>query len=67
MGSKNNPKNRGNAEKKKIVDGKEVEPIEFYDPEAKKNYLGAKFSKTTDIVCDKDGVPLRWGDISDNS
>jgi hypothetical protein len=67
MGSKNNPKNRGTVTKKKVLNGKEVEPIVFYDTEMKKNYLSAKFSKTTDIVCDKNGEPIRWENIVSES
>jgi hypothetical protein len=66
MGSKNNPKNRGTAEKKKVFNGKEIEPVVFYDTESKKKYLSAKVSKSTDIVCDKEGSPVRWEDIASN-
>jgi hypothetical protein len=63
MGSKNNPKNRGSNEKKKVFNGKEVEPVVFYNVENKQKYLSAKYVKTTDIVCDADGVPMHWKDI----
>lgn len=66
MGSKNNPKNRGEGAKNKKYNGKEVEPIMFVDPINKKKYLSAKYVKTTDIICGADKNPIKWSDISDN-
>ncbi len=63
MGSKNNPKNRGSALKKKVVNGKEVEPIVFYDTEKKIKYVSAKVSKSIEVVCDKNGDPVKWSSI----
>lgn len=63
MGSKNNPKNRGFVEKKKFYQGKEIEPVVFYDKENSKKYLSAKFCKTTDIICGNNGEPIKWEDV----
>ena len=63
MGSKNNPKNRGNGSKKKIFNGKEIEPVVFYDTEKKIKYVSAKVSKSTEVICGKDGNPVRWDEI----
>lgn len=63
MGSKNNPKNRGAESKKKNFNGKEVEPVVFYDTEKKIKYVSAKVSKSTEVICDKDGNPIRWDEI----
>ena len=63
MGSKNNPKNRGSGIKKKVFNGKELEPVVFYDTEKKIKYVSAKVSKSTEVVCDKEGNPVKWGDI----
>lgn len=63
MGSKNNPKNRGNSSKKKVLNGKELEPVVFYDTEKKLKYVSAKVSKSTEVICDKEGNPIRWNEI----
>lgn len=63
MGSKNNPKNRGSEVKKKVLNGKEIEPIVFYDTERKMKYVSAKVSKSTEVVCDKEGNPIKWNTI----
>lgn len=65
MGTKNNPKNRGDTGKKKIFDGKEIEPVVFYDTERKLKYLAAKVAKTNDVICGSSGEPLRWANIAD--
>lgn len=64
MGSKNNPKNRGAEGKKKTYNGKEIEPIMYYDTEKKQKYLSAKISKTADVVCDENRTPVKWDDIA---
>ena len=63
MGTKNNPKNRGNATKGKIMNGKELEPIEIIDPINGKKFISAKVAKTNDIIFDKSGNPIKWKDI----
>lgn len=63
MGSKNNPKNRGNVSKKKVLNGKEIEPVVFYDTEKHMKYVSAKVSKSIEVVCDKNGNPVKWSDI----
>ena len=63
MGSKNNQKNRGTESKKKVFNGKEIEPIVFYDTEKKLKYVSAKVCKSTEVICDKDGNPVKWADI----
>ena len=65
MGSKNNPKNRTGGDKKKVYNGKEIEPIVFYDTEKKKKYISAKYAKTSDIVLDGKGNPIKWDDIAE--
>ena len=65
MGSKNNPKNRTGGDKKKVYNGKEIEPIVFYDTEKKKKYISAKNTKTSDIVLDGKGNPIKWDDIAE--
>lgn len=63
MGSKNNPKNRAGNIKKKVLNGKEIEPIVFYDTEKKVKYVSAKICKSTEVICDKEGNPIKWSDI----
>ena len=65
MGSKNNPKNRTGSDKKKMYNGKEVEPIVFYDTEKKKKYISVKYAKTSDIILDDKGNPIKWDDIAE--
>jgi hypothetical protein len=66
MSTKNNPKNRSIATKGKVVNGKDVEPLMFYDFSKKTKYLSAKISKTNDVVCDGDNNPVRWKDLMSN-
>ncbi len=61
MGSKNNPKNRGENLNKKIYKDKEVEPVMFVGEN--KKYLSAKYLKSNDIILDEDKKPIRWKDI----
>lgn len=63
MGTKNNPKNRGSTEKKKILNGKELEPIMIIDPESGEKYLSAKISKSTEIILGKNSSPMKWNEI----
>lgn len=63
MGSKNNPKNRAGNVKKKVLNGKEIEPIVFYDTEKKLKYVSAKICKSVEVICDKEGNPVKWSDI----
>ncbi|MDR2077553.1 MAG: hypothetical protein LBP39_01140 [Rickettsiales bacterium] len=62
MATKNNPKSRLNVSKTKTIRGKECEPVMFYDFGKKIKYLSAKITKTNDVVCGSDGLPLRWGE-----
>lgn len=61
MGSKNNPKNRGKIGTKKKLNGKDIEPILIVGEKAK--FMGAKYSKTTNVICDGNGHPIAWKDI----
>ncbi|MDR2526250.1 MAG: hypothetical protein LBC92_00035 [Rickettsiales bacterium] len=64
MATKNNPKNKGNAGNKKFFNDKELEPIKYdgtYLGHGK--YVSAKYVKTTDIVLDENGVPIKWENI----
>ena len=63
MGSKNNPKNRTGGDKKVMYNGKEIEPVVFYDTENKKKYVSAKYAKTSDIILDAKGNPIKIDDI----
>ena len=63
MGTKNNPKNRGDAGKKVVFEGEEVEPVMYYDTDKRLNYLSAKVSKSNDIICDSNNNPIRWESI----
>ena len=65
MGTKNNPKNRGKAEKKKTHNGKEVEPILYVGSHAGHGkYIAAKYSGSTQMAVAADGKPLAWDDIT---
>lgn len=66
MGTKNNPKNRGDSGKKVVFDGKEVEPVMFYDTDRKISYLSVKVSKSNDVICDSDNNPIKWSSIVGN-
>ncbi len=66
MGTKNNPKNRGDSGKKVIFDGKEVEPVMFYDTDKKVSYLSAKVSKSNDIICNSDNDPIKWESVTNS-
>lgn len=66
MGTKNNPKNRGDSGKKVIFDGKEVEPVMFYDTDKKVSYLSAKVSKSNDIICNSDNDPIKWENVTNS-
>jgi hypothetical protein len=64
MATKNNPKNKGLSGGKKFIDGKEIEPVKYigtYFGYGK--YISAKYAKTTDIILDADGKPVKWSDI----
>jgi hypothetical protein len=63
MGTKNNPKNRGVAEKKKRLNDKELEPILVFEPETGKKYLAAKVIKTSDLLLDENDNPIEWSTI----
>lgn len=64
MGTKNNPKNRGIEGAKKMLKGKELEPVMYYGKYAGHgNYMAGRFVKTNDMVYDKDGKPLQWSEI----
>lgn len=64
MGTKNNPKNRGKGKEKKKHNGKELDPVLYYGIHAGHGkYVAAKYSGTSQIVCDASGKPLPWGDI----
>ncbi|MFC1659402.1 hypothetical protein ACFL0U_02450 [Pseudomonadota bacterium] len=68
MGTKNNPKNRGKEGGKKIYQGRELEPVMYYGKHAGHgSYMSARFVKTNDMLCDKDGKPLQWSEIIDES
>jgi len=58
MATKNNPKNRGKISTKKQFNGKDIEPILVVDNGTK--YMGAKYSKTTNVICDDKGSPIPW-------
>ena len=66
MGTKNNPKNRGDSGKKVVFNGKEVEPVMFYDTDKKINYLSAKVSKSNDVICDSNNNPIKWSSVIGN-
>lgn len=61
MGTKNNPKNRGKNNKKKIMNGKVLEPILCVL--GKKKVICAKYAKTSNIVCDDKQNPIPWDNI----
>jgi hypothetical protein len=63
MGTKNNPKNRGVSEKKKKLDGNELEPILVYEPESGEKYLAAKVVKSSELLLDGSDNPIRWSTI----
>jgi hypothetical protein len=64
MATKNNPKNKGLAGNKKFLNDKELEPVMYYGLYCGNgNYMSAKYTKTTDMVLDKDGVPVKWDSI----
>lgn len=63
MGTKNNPKNRGLGSKKQY-NGKDVEPIMYYGKaHGNGNYLAVKYSKTSDVIMDESGKPMKWDTI----
>ncbi len=63
MGTKNNPKNRAKAEKKKY-NGKEVEPILYYGVHTGHGkYISAKYSGSTNLVVDSTGKPMPWDQV----
>jgi hypothetical protein len=59
--TKNNPQARGKTNTKKKLNGKDIEPILVVSGEGK--FMGAKYSKTTNIICDNIGNPIAWKDI----
>jgi hypothetical protein len=64
MATKNNPKNKGLAGNKKFLNGKELEPIMYYGTyQGNGKYMAAKYSKTTDILLDEKGIPVKWDSI----
>jgi hypothetical protein len=64
MGTKNNPKNRGAEGEKKKYKGKELEPVLYYGKHAGHGkYMTARFVKTNEMVCDKNGKPMAWDEI----
>ncbi len=64
MGTKNNPKNRVKAEKKKF-DGKEIEPV-YYDGThaGHGKYMAAKYSGSSQLVLGAENKPLQWSETS---
>jgi hypothetical protein len=61
--SKNSRKNKQVAVKKKFND-KEVEPILYYGVHAGHGkYISAKFTGTSNLVCDDGGKPVIWDQI----
>ena len=67
MGSKNNPKNRGGAQGKKTLNGKEIEPIMFVgNTKEEGKYVSAKYAKTSDVILDENKKPVRWNDIKNS-
>lgn len=68
MGTKNNPKNRGADGAKKMLQGKELEPVLYYGKYAGHGkYMAARFVKTNDMILDKNGKPLQWSEITTES
>jgi hypothetical protein len=64
MGTKNNPKNRVKAEKKKF-NGKEVEPVYFYGVHAGAGkFMAAKYSGSTQLVTDSSNRIMQWDEIN---
>lgn len=64
MGTKNNPKNRGKAIKKKMYNGKEVEPVLYAGGHAGHGkYIAAKYAGTAQIISDASGKPLPWEQV----
>jgi hypothetical protein len=64
MGTKNNPKNRGKAIKKKTHNGKDVEPILYAGGHAGHGkYITGKYAGTNQLICDASGKPLPWESI----
>ncbi|MDR1498906.1 MAG: hypothetical protein LBS34_01285 [Rickettsiales bacterium] len=64
MGTKNNPKNRGTSEKKKVWNDKEVEPIMIIDTERGEKFLAVKIAKSSELVLGENGNPLKWDSIT---
>ncbi|NBR95160.1 MAG: hypothetical protein EBT55_02485 [Proteobacteria bacterium] len=63
MGTKNNPKNRKVLQKRKFQ-GKEIEPTYYQGNYAGHgNYMSAKYSNTTQLVIDQNGLPMHWKNI----
>ena len=63
MGTKNNPKNRKAVTKRKFQ-GKEIEPIYYQGGYAGHgNYMSAKYSNSTQLVVDNQGIPMQWKNI----
>ncbi len=64
MGTKNNPKNRVKANKKKVYQGREVEPILYFGKHAGHGkYIAGKYAGTNEIIMDTNSKPLPWDDI----
>jgi len=61
MGTKNNPQNRGKSNTKKKLNGKDIEPVMVVGGSLR--YMAAKYSKTTNIICDASGNPIPWKEI----
>lgn len=61
--SKNSRKNK-QIDVKKQFNGKDVDPILYYGVHVGHGkYVSAKFSGTSDLVCDEAGKPLSWDHI----
>ena len=64
MATKNNPKNKGSSGGKKMYNGKDIEPIKYIGTYAGHGkYMSAKYAKTTEIILDAAGKPIKWSDI----
>jgi hypothetical protein len=64
MGTKNNPKNRAVAKKRKFQ-GKEVEPVYYYGRYAGHgNYVAAKYSGSTNLVVNSNNEPMQWKQLN---
>lgn len=63
MGTKNNPKNRAKAGKKKQFNGKEVEPVLYHGANCGHGkYIAAKYAGG-DLVVDESGKPVAYDQI----